>query len=399
MDKKIIENYSKEIIYISHDGILDPLGQSQIFQYINVLSKEYNFYLITLEKKHNLNDKKKLDNLFNKFLEKNINWKYFQFENIFFLKIFNFFRVLWYLFSLFLRKKIKIIHIRSYLPGFYIIPLKLCFNFKLIFDMRGFLPEEKVDRLHKSFFNYKYIFLKIIEKLLLNYSNEIVTLTYKSKKILKKKFKINKKNITVIRTCVNTSIFKPINKNNSSLVIGYIGNLYGAYNILPIIETFSKLIEIDKNIILKIYTKEEKKNIKNYFLMKNIPNKNYSIESVDNDELIKIVPCFDIGVFNLNKNYSIQASFPTKIGEFLASGVPIVCNNFNEDIEKILSINKIGLIVDFNFEYKYPKVFYNKLIELKNNDKIKYNCRSFCLNELSIEYGTNKYNEIYKKYL
>ena len=233
----------------------------------------------------------------------------------------------------------------------------------------------------------------------MNYSNEIVTLTYKSKSILKNKFKINKKNITVIRTCVNTSSFKPINKNNSSLVIGYIGNLYGAYNIFPIIETFSKLIEIDKNIILKIYTKEEKKNIKNYFLMKNIPNKNYSIESVDNDELIKLIPCFDIGVFNLNKNYSIQASFPTKIGEFLASGVPIVCNNFNEDIEKILSINKIGLIVDFNFEYKYPKVFYNKLIELKNNDKIKYNCRSFCLNELSIEYGTNKYNEIYKKYL
>ena len=29
--------------------------------------------------------------------------------------------------------------------------------------MRGFLPEEKIDRLNISFFNYKYIFLKIIE--------------------------------------------------------------------------------------------------------------------------------------------------------------------------------------------------------------------------------------------
>ena len=50
MDKKLIENYSKQIIYISHDGILDPLGQSQILQYISILSKEYKFYLITLEK-------------------------------------------------------------------------------------------------------------------------------------------------------------------------------------------------------------------------------------------------------------------------------------------------------------------------------------------------------------
>ena len=43
-------------------------------------------------------------------------------------------------------KKIKIIHIRSYIPGLMIIFYKNFFKFKLIFDMRGFWPEEKIDR-------------------------------------------------------------------------------------------------------------------------------------------------------------------------------------------------------------------------------------------------------------
>ena len=39
---------------------------------------------------------------------------------------------------------------------------------------------------------------------------------------------------------------------------------------------------------------------------------------------------------------------PTKIGEVLACGVPLVCNAFNEDIKNLVLENKVGLI--YNFE-------------------------------------------------
>ena len=41
---------NKNILYISFDGILDPLGQSQIIPYVNQISRFGNLTLISLEK-------------------------------------------------------------------------------------------------------------------------------------------------------------------------------------------------------------------------------------------------------------------------------------------------------------------------------------------------------------
>ena len=41
----------KKILYVSYDGILDSIGESQILSYLEKLSKDFDFYLITFEKK------------------------------------------------------------------------------------------------------------------------------------------------------------------------------------------------------------------------------------------------------------------------------------------------------------------------------------------------------------
>ena len=43
----------KKILYISYDGILDPIGESQILSYLEKLCNNFDFYLITFEKKIN----------------------------------------------------------------------------------------------------------------------------------------------------------------------------------------------------------------------------------------------------------------------------------------------------------------------------------------------------------
>ena len=60
MRKKL---FKKKILYISYDGVLEPLGQSQILEYIYNNSKYYSFYLISFEKKNNLKNTSKLNKL------------------------------------------------------------------------------------------------------------------------------------------------------------------------------------------------------------------------------------------------------------------------------------------------------------------------------------------------
>ena len=109
-------------------------------------------------------------------------------------------------------------------------------------------------------------------------------------------------------------------------------------------------------------------------------------------EKIKLI---DFGIFNLKNNYSIKASFPTKISELFLSGIPIICNNFNHDIEQFLSIYQVGILTDFSIS----KISYDvqKIQNLHNNSTIKKNCRNVGLKYLSLNHSCKLYTHIYKK--
>ena len=44
-----MKNHSSEVLYISVDGIMEPLGYSQVFKYLEGLSQNYTIkYLLSL---------------------------------------------------------------------------------------------------------------------------------------------------------------------------------------------------------------------------------------------------------------------------------------------------------------------------------------------------------------
>ena len=44
----------KKVYFLTSDGLLDPLGQSQIIPYLHGLSKKYKIKIISFEKKNNI---------------------------------------------------------------------------------------------------------------------------------------------------------------------------------------------------------------------------------------------------------------------------------------------------------------------------------------------------------
>ena len=50
----------KSTLYLSRNGLLEPLGQSQVFAYLRGLSRDYNITLITYEKDEDWADKARL---------------------------------------------------------------------------------------------------------------------------------------------------------------------------------------------------------------------------------------------------------------------------------------------------------------------------------------------------
>ena len=128
---------------------MEPLGESQVLNYLKKISLTHDVHLISFEKSADIQNVEK----FQKFKEvcstHQIKWKPLKYSTFFpyvssLKNIFNLFiqasRIL-------IANNIHAVHIRSYMPGVAALPLKKIFTFSLVFDMRGLWADEKVDRL------------------------------------------------------------------------------------------------------------------------------------------------------------------------------------------------------------------------------------------------------------
>ena len=66
---------------------------------------------------------------------------------------------------------------------------------------------------------------------------------------------------------------------------------------------------------------------------------------------------------------------PTKIGESLACGIPILCNPFNEDITQIIREEGVGEIYDF--VEPFSKLRYEALLIKIKSGEISGLCNKF----------------------
>jgi len=386
-----------EIFYLSYDGLLEPLGQSQILPYIIQMSSKYKFTIITLEKRELV--KSKIDTSTTKSLKiKKIKWiklNYFK-KKLLFLNFVNILIINFYLLIKIITNKNNVIfHLRSYIPFFYFLIPIFFFKINYVFDMRGFWPQEKIDR--KGWSNQSYIikFLIFFEKIIINYAKKIICLTNESIEILLEKYpKTNLKQFICIRTAVDQYKFVYLKKkiNLSKIIFGYLGTTDGAYNLHKSVSIFLKFKKYLPQSKIHIISMDNQYKIRKILKDLKIEENDYKIIKVDHKKVNEEINKIDLGIFYLEENLSVKASFPTKIAEFFICNKPIICNHFNKDIGAIIDFNK-GMIIGYNTNVNKKEINNLKSILLKN-----YNfdyCRNYALHNLTV---LNMIKNIYSCY-
>ena len=388
----------KKVLYISPDGILEPLGDSQVLKYLEKLSANFSIILVSYKKSVDLSNLRKLEEIKSRCKASNIEWKYKKYRQEIFIasQACNILNFIFFPLFVMMRHKISLIHIRSYMPGLCIPLLSIIFRFKFIFDMRGFWADEKHDRLGWKKESAKYIFFKKLEKYLFKRADAVVTLTHGSKKYINQHFKKPLRQIFVIRTCVDFKEFKLPNKplEKKGLVIGYLGTIDTAYDFDKFLLLIKDLRKYNDSMEIHFLTKASRSQIEPYLIKNGLGDLKYSNQYLGRDELSEAIVKFDILAFCLKSNFSILASMPTKIGESLACGIPILCNPFNEDIVQIIEHGGVGEIYDFI--EPFSKKRYEKLLVKIKSNSISSLCNEFSRKEFSLESGALSYKEIYQ---
>ena len=137
---------TKNILYISYDGMTDPLGQSQVLPYISGLSKHgYNFTLISCEKPERFeNNKAVIEKICS---ENGIDWRPLTYHKSppILSTIWDVNQIQKLAYRLEEEKSFSLVHSRGYISALIGLGLKRRYGVKFLFDMRGLWADEKVD--------------------------------------------------------------------------------------------------------------------------------------------------------------------------------------------------------------------------------------------------------------
>ena len=400
----------KQIVYCSYDGLIDPLGSSQILPYVYGISEKesYKFKILSFEKKKNLDLRKELYDILK---SKNIDW-----IPLIYKKKPPILSTLWDILKLKrnLKKilkthKIDLIHCRSYITSLVALSFKKKYNIPFIFDMRGFWADERVDgklwNKNKFPFNEIYNYFKKKEKEFLQHAEYTISLTENGKIEIESWKLPNQSQIKVIPCCTDENLFQTKNITDKreelgikkdDFILSYIGSIGTWYMLDEMLDFFKVLNEKKPNAKFLFITKDDPNLIYSKAILKGIAKEKLIIQPSSRDHMPSYIGVSNFCIFFILPVFSKKGSSPTKMGEIMNLGIPIICNTGVGDVDNIIKECIPELLVN-DFEKKE----YERIVDLifddykPNKEKIVNTSHQY----YSLEQGVKKYKEVYKEIL
>lgn len=404
----------KTVLYISYDGMTDPLGQSQVLPYLVGLSElDYTFVIVSFEKSEHFEKNRVAVAAICE--QANIIW-----HPLTYTKKPPIFSTLWDVYRLKrtilrLHKQYHFTHshCRSHISAIGGAYLKRKANVPFIFDMRGFYADERVDgniwNLKNPIFKTVFNFFKRKERTFLKSAYATVSLTEAGEKIINSWPGFENIPIDVIPCCADQHHFNSANvdKNKvitwreklkiseSDFVVTYLGSIGTWYMADEMFLFFKRLLKQKSNAKFLLISADSASMIQQYATKHDIPSNHIVVQSAKRDEVPTLLSLSNISLFFIKPVFSKQASSPVKMGEILAMGIPIIANSGVGDVDAIIHDTKCGLLIDHFTNEAYDEAIAS-IDELVKRDKSVFTQAS--QKYYSLKEGVRRYFRIYERH-
>src|ERR1041385_7979104 len=141
------------VLYISYNGMLDSLGQTQVIPYVRELSRAgVRFSLLSFEKPHAYTPagKEACAELHDKLSASGIDWHWLPYHKrpSLMATAYDVLAGIRYANRLVKQGRIEMVHTRGHIAAAMALALKRRFDIKFIFDIRGLMADEYIDAGH-----------------------------------------------------------------------------------------------------------------------------------------------------------------------------------------------------------------------------------------------------------
>ena len=401
---------SARVLYLSYDGMCDPLGGSQVLPYLVGLARRgHRISLISFEKpERSKAERRQVEQLCE---EAGIEWHALAYhKNPPVLSTLYDLRSMQRLAARLQRRApFDVVHCRSYIPALAGLRLKRQSGMRFLFDMRGFWADERVEggqwNLTNPLFRAVYNYFKRRERDFWREADAIVSLTEAAREIVEhaNAGRPGAPPISVIPCCVDFDAFPPVSQQTRATarqklgipematVAAYLGSFGSWYMVDEMLDFFRVQLERDPDAIFLIISREPEHEIVAAAERHGIGRDRLVVRSATRAEVPQFISAADYGLFFIMPVFSKKASSPTKMGELLALELPMVTNGGVGDVERILDETGAGVIVKAFDEASYREAL-DSLSQLSPDmDRWRTATRTW----LDLEQGVDRYDAIY----
>ena len=389
------------ILYISYDGMLEPLGQSQVLSYLRHLAVDREIHLISFEKADDWGNTSIRENLARDISDMGIVWHPLRYH-----KRPSALATAWDIACgivvglwLVLRHRLRIVHARSYVASVIALILKRLTGVKYVFDMRGFWADERVDGGLWPREGRMYRVAKWFERRFLLAADHVVSLTQAAVAEIQRFPYLadgHMPPLSVIPTCADLTRFAPAQSRNAAggFVLGYVGSAGTWYLFDEVAACFAELLGLRPDARLLIVNRGEHAYIRERLAAAGVPEAAVELTSATHAEVPGLMARMDAGIFFIKPVFSKQASAPTKLAEFLGCGVPCLGNAGVGDMADVLEGEAVGIVLrSFDSAALYQGL--SELLALAALPQTSERCRAAAHKHFSLQEGVRRYSLIY----
>ena len=361
---------NRRVLYISYNGMLDPLGQSQVIPYLKELSRAgVRFTLLSFERSlaFTAEGVERCAALRRELAASEIDWHWLRYHQTPSLPAtgYDVWAGIRYGSRLVRRQQIEMVHARSHIPAAIALRLQRRFGVKMIFDVRGLLADEYVDAGHWQKDSIPYRITKSVESRALAAADGVVTLTERIWPVMNQWDSLRNHRVAheVVPCCADLELFRFSEADRARrrielglqdrLVLIYGGSIDGWYLSESMADFFVTMRRqrLDAHFLWLTPARHER--VHELMSARGVIATDYTVLASASRDVPSYLSAADAGLAFIKPCFSKLASSPTKYAEYLGCGLPLIINEGIGDSDVLITREKVGTLVRSFDEREY----------------------------------------------
>lgn len=407
----------KNVLYISYNGMLDPLGQSQVIPYLKELSRAgVRFTLLSFEREQAFgSDGDERCQLLRRELSQfGIEWHYLRYHQKPSIPATAYDVAMGIRLARRLVKsnQIQMVHARAHIPAVIALALKRRFGVKIIFDVRGLMAEEYIDAGHWKSRSVAARSTKVMERRVMRATDGVVTLTNALWETMKRWPVLRGRSLVheTIPCCIDRELFRFDTQArmerrrelgvDGRMVLVYSGSIGGWYMTDEMAAFFAVLKQKRKDAFFLWLTTGPREIVDQAMSKQGIEAENYAVRRVSSRDVSSFLSAADAGIAFYLPGSSRLGTSPVKVSEYLACGMPTVINAGIGDCDDLILRERVGALVGDFTAAEYAKAISVIEEQTRHPEETRQRTRAVAEKLFDLQrVGATRYARLYERVL